>query len=202
LPIEHTYRPPQARRLVSTSKGPPMNTRTPSLLASAVLALAATVGAQAQAATGLSHQDSSFLKDAAAANNAEVQASRIALAQSANGEVKSFAQSMIDEHTSAQDELKALADRKGVKVSDTPSLTKQAEIKLLAKRKDASFDQHYAEAIGVKAHEDTIKLFRKEAEKGDDPDVKAWAAKTLPALAHHLELAQDLKTKTDAEPKR
>jgi len=178
-----------------------MNTRTPSLLTSAVLALAVTVGAQAEAATKLSHKDSSFLKDAAEANNAEVEASRIAVAQSANGDVKSFAQSMIDDHASAQGELKTLADQKGVKVSDTASLTKQAEIKILSKRKDASFDRHYAEAIGVKAHEDTIKLFRKEAEKGDDPDVKAWAAKTLPALTHHLELAQNLKTKTDAEPK-
>ncbi|MEP6505209.1 MAG: DUF4142 domain-containing protein, partial [Betaproteobacteria bacterium] len=77
--------------------------------------------------------------------------------------------------------------------------TKKLEIKILSERKGASFDQHYAESIGVKAHEDTIKLFQKEVDKGTDADVKAWAQKTLPALTHHLEMAQALKTKAAAE---
>jgi putative membrane protein len=177
-----------------------MNIKSLSLLSTAVLALAVSAGAQAQAPAKLSHRDSSFLKDASEANNAEVAASRIAADQSGSADVKAFAQTMIDDHTQAEGELKGLADQKGVKVSDKPSLTQQAQAKLLSKRKGASFDQHYAESIGVKAHEDTIKLFRKEAEKGDDADVKAWAAKMLPALTHHLELAQNLKTRTDAEP--
>jgi putative membrane protein len=34
-----------------------------------------------------------------------------------------------------------------------------------------------------------------------DPDVKARASKTLPTLQHHLEAAQALKAKADAEPR-
>ena len=108
---------------------------------------------------------------------------------------------MVDDHGKAGTELKGLADQKGVKVSDTPSITKKTEIKLLSERKGSSFDQHYADSIGVKAHQDTIKLFQKEVDKGTDADVKAWASKTLPTLQHHLEAAQALKAKTDAEPK-
>jgi putative membrane protein len=170
-----------------------------SLLSTAVLALAVSAGAQAQTAAKLSHQDSSFLKDAAESGNAEVSGSQAALTQSQNADVKSFAQMMIDDHGKAGTELKGLADQKGVKVSDTPSATKKVEIKMLSERKGASFDQHYAQSIGVKAHQDTVKLFQKEVDKGEDADVKAWAAKTLPTLTHHLELAQALKTKTDAE---
>ena len=166
------------------------------LISTAVLALG--IGAAAQAA-GLSHQDSSFLKDASEGGNAEVAGSQVAVAQSGNADVKAFAQQMIDDHTKAGNELKGLAEQKGVKVSDTPSATKKAEIKLLSERKGASFDQHYAESIGVKAHQDTIKLFQKEVDKGTDADVKAWAQKTLPALTHHLEMAENLKTKTAAE---
>lgn len=179
-----------------------------SILSAATVALVLSTGAHAQdtaasaSAKKLSHKDSSFLKDAAESGNLEVEGSKLAVAQSSSADVKSFAQMMIDDHTKAGDELKGLASQKGVTVSDKPSLTKQAELKILAKRKDASFDQHYAESIGVKAHEDTIKLFQKEADKGDDADVKAWAAKTLPTLSHHLELAQALKTKADAEPKK
>ncbi len=191
-----------------------IKTTTLGLLSTTVLALAVSAGAQAQTAASaaatsttasakkLSHKDSSFLKDAAEAGNAEVEGSKLAVAQSSSADVKTFAQMMIDDHSKAGDELKALAASHDVKVSDKPSMLKQAELKLLSKRKAASFDQHYAEAIGVKAHEDTIKLFQKEADKGDDADVKSFAAKTLPTLTHHLELALNLKTKTDAESKK
>ena len=171
------------------------------LLSTAALALAVSLGAQAQATAALSGQDKSFLKDAAEGGHAEVSGSQVALAQSSSADVKAFAQMMVDDHGKAGAELKGLADQKGVKVSDTPTTVKKAEIKILSERKGSSFDQHYADSIGVKAHQDTIKLFQKEVDKGTDADVKAWASKTLPALQHHLEAAQALKAKTDAEPK-
>ncbi|MEP6504312.1 MAG: DUF4142 domain-containing protein, partial [Betaproteobacteria bacterium] len=107
------------------------------LLSTAVLALGVCAGAQA--ATSLSHQDSSFLKDAAEAGNAEVEGSKLAAAQSPSADVKTFAQAMVDDHGKAGAELKGLADQKGVKVSDTPSATKKLEIKILSERKGASF---------------------------------------------------------------
>ena len=171
------------------------------LLSTAALALAVSLGAQAQTTAKLSGQDKSFLKDAAEGGNAEVSGSQVALTQSSNADVKTFAQMMVDGHGKAGTELKGLAEQKGVKVSDTPTTVKKAEIKMLSERKGSSFDQHYADSIGVKAHQDTITLFQKEVDKGSDPDVKAWASKTLPELQHHLEEAQALKAKTDAEPK-
>jgi putative membrane protein len=178
-----------------------MTSHKTTLLAAAALALAASFGAQAADAGKLSGQDKSFLKDAAEGGNAEIEASKVALDKSGSADVKSFAQMMVDDHGKAGTELKGLADQKGVKVSDTPSMTSKAEIKLLSERKGSSFDQHYADSIGVKAHQDTIKLFQKEVDKGSDADVKGWASKTLPALQKHLEAAQALKAKTDAEPK-
>ncbi len=177
-----------------------MKSTSLTLLSAAALALAASFGAQAADAK-LSHQDKSFLKDAAEGGNAEVSASQMALQQSGSADVKTFAQMMVDDHGKAGTELKGLADQKGVKVPDTPSIAKKTEIKVLSERKGSSFDQHYADSIGVKAHQDTIKLFQKEVDKGTDADVKAWASKTLPTLQHHLEAAQALKAKTDAEPK-
>ncbi|MFL6625418.1 MAG: DUF4142 domain-containing protein [Vitreoscilla sp.] len=176
-----------------------MQSKSMTLLTAATVALAASFGAHA--ADSLSHQDKSFVKDAAEAGNAEVEASKVALAQSASADVKAFAQQMVDDHGKAGTELKGLAGQKGVKVDDDPSTVKKAEIKVLSGRKGSSFDQHYADSIGVKAHEDTVKLFQKEVDKGTDADVKAWAQKTLPTLQHHLEMARQLKAKTDAEPK-
>ena len=178
-----------------------MKSKSLTLLSAATVALAIGFGAQAQTPAKLSGQDKSFLKDAAEGANAEVEGSKVAVTQSSSADVKTFAQQMIDDHGKAGTELKGLADQKGVKVSDTPSITKKTEIKVLSERKGSSFDQHYADSIGVKAHQDTIKLFQKEVDKGSDPDVKAWASRTLPALQHHLEMAQSLKAKADAEPK-
>ena len=178
-----------------------MQVKAMTLVSAATLAFAMSFGAQAADTAKLSHQDKSFLKDAAEGGNAEVEASKTALAQSSSADVKTFAQMMVDDHGKAGTELKGLADQKGVKVSDTPTITKKTEIKMLSERKGSSFDQHYADSIGVKAHQDTIKLFQKEIDKGSDADVKAWASKTMPTLQHPLEAAQALKAKTDAEPK-
>ena len=178
-----------------------MKSHSLTVLSTAALALAVSMGAHAQASDKLSHQDKSFMKDAAENNAAEVAGSQLALSKATNADVKTFAQMMIDDHGKAGTELKGLAEQKGVKISDTPSVLQKTEAKMLSERKGSSFDQHYADSIGVKAHQDTIKLFQKEVDKGTDADVKGWAAKTLPTLQHHLEAAQALKAKTDAEPK-
>jgi putative membrane protein len=177
-----------------------MQAKSLTLISAATLALAVSFGAQAADAK-LSHQDTSFIKDAAEGGNAEIAGSEVALKQSGSADVKTFAQMLVDDHTKAGNELKGLAEQKGVKISDTPSIMKKTEIKVLSERKGSSFDQHYADSVGVKWHQDTIKLFQKEVDKGTDADVKAWASKTLPTLQHHLEAAQALKAKTDAEPK-
>jgi putative membrane protein len=44
----------------------------------------------------------------------------------------------------------------------------------------------------VSAHKDAASLFERYAKGGDNPDLTDWAGKTLPALKHHLEMAQDL----------
>jgi putative membrane protein len=166
----------------------------------ALSALVATAAATAFAADMKEPSaDASFMKNAAEAGNAEVESSKLAVEKSTSADVKTFAQQMIDDHTKAGDELKALAQQKGVKVSDKPSIAQTAKIDLLKPTSGTTFDRHYASTFGVTAHQDTVALFRKEAQNGKDADVKAWAAKTLPTLEHHLSMAQDLKSKTAAE---
>lgn len=40
-------------------------------------------------------------------------------------------------------------------------------------------------------HRKDVAECRTESRAGKDPEVKAWAAKTLPTLEQHLKLAQD-----------
>ncbi|HEV6965413.1 DUF4142 domain-containing protein [Roseateles sp.] len=136
--------------------------------------------------------DASFMKEAAHAGAAEIEASKLAVSKAKSADVKSFADTMIADHTKVADELKALAATKNVKLPDGPSVKQKAEIKLIDAGDNDKFDERYAKNFGVKAHEDTIKLFEEAAKNAKDPEVKAWAEKTLPGLRHHLEMAQAL----------
>ncbi|RZJ13619.1 MAG: DUF4142 domain-containing protein [Rubrivivax sp.] len=136
--------------------------------------------------------DEAFMKDAAHAGAAEIQASQVAISKAKSADVKAFANSMIADHTKVADELKSLAAKKNVKLPDEPSIGQKAELKLIDAGDNDKFDERYAKHFGVKAHEDTIKLFEEASREAKDPEVKAWATKTLPGLKHHLEMARAL----------
>tara|TARA_B100001105_G_C22292494_1_gene400184 strand:+ start:237 stop:842 length:606 start_codon:yes stop_codon:yes gene_type:complete len=137
--------------------------------------------------------DANFMKQAAENGHAEVEASKMALQKASNPEVKKFAQQMIDDHTKVGQELMQLASTKGVELPTEPSLVQKGKAKaMLDTAEGEKFDQRYVASMGVDAHEDTLKLFRKAAKDAKDPDVKAWAAKTVPALEHHLQMAKAL----------
>lgn len=163
------------------------------------LAVLLCAGAASAQAADVPRSDEAFMKQAAQNGHAEVESSKLALSKASSPDVKTFAQQMVDDHTKAGDELTALAQSKGIKVSSEPSAAQRAKIKLMQTLDGASFDRSYASSMGVSAHEETIALFRKEAQQGKDPDVKAFATKTLPTLEHHLKMSKDLKAKTAAE---
>jgi putative membrane protein len=142
--------------------------------------------------SGLTHADVAFMKQAAEAGAVEIEASQMAATKAGSEKVKAFAQQMVTDHTKAAEELSALAASKHVTLPSGPSITQKAKEKLLSARSGAGFDRSYASTIGVSAHEDAVKLFQKAATTAKDPDVKAFAQKTLPGLTHHLEMARKL----------
>ena len=138
--------------------------------------------------------DKDFLENAAHAGHTEIEGSKLAQTHSKSADVKAFADQMIKDHTKVGEELSALAKSKGYVVPTGPSLMQMATLKTLDLR-DESFDEKYADKIGVSAHEDAIKLFQKAATEAKDPDIKQFAIKNLPALEQHLEMAKALKQK-------
>ena len=140
-----------------------------------------------------------FVDNATAGGIAEVEASKLALEKSASADIKSFANMMITDHTKANEELAALAKKHDIEVPDSTTLVKQAKEKILDLR-DESFDAAYANNQ-VKAHEETIALFKKEADTVTDDkkpgatELKGFAQKMLPALQKHLEAAKELQAK-------
>ena len=155
---------------------------------SIALFTALSIGATAAEA----RSDKSFMQEAAHAGAAEIEASKLAQSKAKDAGVKSFADTMVTDHTKVADELKALAATKNVKLPDGPSVGQKAKLKMIDAGDNDKFDERYVKSFGVKAHEDTIKLFEDAAKNAKDPEVKAWAEKTLPGLRHHLEMAEAL----------
>jgi putative membrane protein len=62
----------------------------------------------------------------------------------------------------------------------------------LQKLSGAEFDREFMKMM-VRDHEHVIAAFDKEATSGQDPQLKAFAAKTLPTLHSHLQMAKQVQ---------
>lgn len=136
--------------------------------------------------------DTKFAVAAADGGMLEVQLGQLAQTNGANAQVKQLGQMMIDDHSKANEELKATAAQKNITLPATLSEKSQKEYDDLSKKTGADFDKAYA-SLMVDDHEKDIDEFKKEASDGKDADLKAWAAGKVPTLEHHLEMAKSTK---------
>jgi len=133
--------------------------------------------------------DQTFATKAAIGGLAEVQLGNLAKEKASSAEVKNFGQQMVDDHSKANDELKSLLTSKGVTVPTSLDSKHQALYDRLSKLSGAEFDRAYMKEM-VSDHKTDVDEFRKESQKGSDAELKGFAAKTLPTLEHHLQMAQ------------
>jgi putative membrane protein len=145
--------------------------------------------------------DRKFMQDAAEGGLFEVQSGQLAANKASDDKVKQFANKLVEDHQSANNELVQMANTKGLELPAAPSRSQRREIEKLGKESGSKFDQDFAKAE-IKDHEQDIKKFEKASGKVKDPDLKAWIDKTLPHLREHLAMAKDLpeagKHKSDA----
>jgi putative membrane protein len=161
------------------------------LLAVASLLWAATASAQTPAAPPAT-QD--FVNKVAISDMFEIQSSQLAIEKQVDQDTKPFAQKMIKDHQKTSKELKALIDKGKVQATLPTALDSEHQKMLddLKAKNGRDFDVAY-DQIQVKAHQQAVSLFDAYAKGGDNPDLKKWAAKTLPHLKQHLAMAQKLK---------
>jgi len=133
----------------------------------------------------LSQKDVNFIQKAAGGGQQEVENGKMAEKQGKSADVKRIGARMVADHTKANKELTELANRKGVKFD-----TRGVRANIGA----ADFDRQYLKLLEMD-HKNDIAEFQKEAKSGDDHDVKAWAAKTLPMLQGHLAMVEDAMRK-------
>lgn len=141
---------------------------------------------------GMSDQD--FVTQASAMNMAEVNAHKTAKSRAVTANVKMHAGHMLTDHTKMGDEMKALADKKGMTLATEPPAEKKQMLDEVSAKKGKDFDAAYVDAQ-VKDHEEAIALFEKGSASVKDADLKALIDKTLPTLRSHLEMVKDAQSK-------
>jgi len=159
------------------------------LLAPAVVSAADQTGDQHGQ---LSRGDYKFLREAIEGGQAEVQLGQLAKEKAVDPSVKSFGDRMVTDHSKANDELKSIASQKGATIPATLSHSERSSLDRLQKATGKDFDKDYVDAM-VKDHKKDVKDFEDASKDLKDPDLKAFASKTLPTLQEHLRMAQDLQ---------
>lgn len=148
--------------------------------------------ASATAGSQVSKGDQELMEDIAHANIAEIQTGKLALEKSNNEQVRRYAQKMIDDHTTAMQELQKLAASKGVTLpTDTDPQHKVVATALKVLSGD-TFDRQYMSQVGVADHKRTHELLEKTQRTATDPALKAYAQKTISVVHQHLQAAQQI----------
>jgi putative membrane protein len=135
--------------------------------------------------------DRIFMKKAAEGGIAEVTMGNLAKQNGASDAVKQFGNMMVTDHSQANEQLRQMAKKKGITLPAAATGRDKKISKMLESKQGADFDKAYIHDM-VKDHEADVSEFRKEATGGEDPEVKAWAQKTLPILEQHLAHAKEV----------
>jgi putative membrane protein len=151
--------------------------------------LIAALGAGMAAAGSLSSADRQFMVTAAKANMTEAHEAQLCETQANRADLKAFAKTLDQDHTTAYQQLTELAVKTGVSIPKGIDISKDQGYEHLTHLKGDRFDREFA-GHEITAHRHAIAEFRREADHGTDADVKAYAAKMVPVLEKHLKLAE------------
>ncbi len=141
-------------------------------------------------ASKVSSNEEKMIRQLAEANMAEINTGKLAQDKAQSSEVKSFAKKMVDDHTKALDDLKQLAQSKGVTLPTEPNKQQMEVEQKLQALSGEKFDRQYMKQAGDRAHKQTHQLLQKAA-KADDTDLKNYATKTMPAVEGHQQMAKE-----------
>ena len=164
------------------------------LIAASCLLLAGPASAQSvgeqtgvNSTLGISPTTPDFVKEAAISDMFEIETSKLAVDR-ADGASKTFASQMVQDHTKTSTELKGMAPS-NAPIPTALDSSHQSKLDKLKGMNGGDFTKQYND-MQVTAHKEAVSLFERYGKGGDNEKLKAWANTTLPALRHHLEMAQ------------
>jgi putative membrane protein len=135
------------------------------------------------------NEDVTFVTIAAKDGQAEVELATLAQKKATTEKARTLASQLRTDHERANAELMEIARRKGINVDTSASSEQRQAASKLQDANGAAFDSAYTDEM-VQDHQKAVQLFEDYSHTGKDPDLKAFAEKTLPTLRNHLAMAQ------------
>ena len=141
---------------------------------------------------GVAPKTEDFVLEAASSDMFEIESSKLAVERS-DEKTEAFAQQMLTDHQKTSDELKAMVTAGKVKATIPTAMSSahQGMLDDLKKLQGEEFTKQY-HSDQEDVHEDAVDLFKRYGDEGENAELKAWAAKTRPALEHHLQMATEM----------
>lgn len=158
----------------------------------------AATGVATGATAGLT--TATYVPAAAMGDMFEIESSTMAVGRSQNAAIKKAAQMIIDDHKKASAEMKTIV----AKVPGAPALPTELDerrkgfLDNLRGASPADFDDVYLDQQTAAHHEAEL-LHRNYAANGDNPELKAFAAKTADIVKGHTEMVTKLDRDTAAD---
>jgi putative membrane protein len=132
-----------------------------------------------------------FINDAIKGDNSEIAMGQLAVTKGGSEPVRTFGQTLIDDHSKAKTDASAVATQMGVSPPSEMPPDAHSEMTKLQQLSGRDFDKEFVRVM-VEDHQKDIAEFKKEAGSVHGP-VQQLAAQTLPTLEKHLRIAQSLK---------
>jgi putative membrane protein len=150
---------------------------------------AALMAADKKASTSspakFSSADETFMMSAAQAGMVEVQLGEVAAKKATQANIKQFGAMMMSDHGKANKELAAIAAKNGFKLPSKLEGIHKEKVDEISKLSGKAFDKAYVAEM-IKDHEKVAAEFEKAAKTGQNPELKSFAATTLPLIKTHL----------------
>lgn len=157
---------------------------------SELMALASQKGITLPGASDMAMTDSSSNMSSTTAQSSDQQSSTTSSTSSSTSS------------TSGQQSMDTASGQRHARMdaSTSETLKDQENTNKLSNLSGDAFDREYVNMM-VKDHEKDVKEFEKVSTKAKDPDVRAFAAKTLPTLREHLQQIRDIQSRMKSSNK-
>lgn len=149
-----------------------------------------TLAAALAAGAALAQPAEDFLQKAIQGDTSEIMLGRLAIQHGATPAVRNFGQMLVHDHTQAQAEAQALAQRLSISAPTSPTNAAEAERLKLAGLSGRAFDREFVRWM-IADHQHDIAEFQREAAQGGQ--VGELAQQSLPILQKHLKTAESLR---------
>ncbi len=134
----------------------------------------------------------SFATQAAVIGKAEIELGQLAVQKSQDKGVRDYAQRMVKDHQAADAKLKKIASAENLQLPQSLDAEHQQLKAKLSALQGEAFDREYAKAM-AKGHDKAVALFESASQAPQmTPELKEFAASTLPTLKEHMDMAHSL----------